>query len=211
MKKSPYRGKGWSKISLEVLTRDKFTCRHCGIEGTRKELDCHHIIPYRLFKNMRDANAKINLLTLCKPCHSKADNEYWAAHPELFSSARVPYPKVPPRPCALCGVIMKSPSPAQKVCKKCLTKKCDVCGKVFVIGRFQNDRTERFCSRECNQVFRKQSAIYPRKCLDCGKPILASRYYCRPCWLKDPAGRVRPGRKAGRRPKDHPGVSTSAV
>ena len=210
MKTTPYRGKGWTRISLEVIERDKFTCQHCGYVGTRSTLDCHHIIPCRLFEKLRDANARTNLTTLCKPCHSKADNEYWAEHPELFSSARVPYPKVPPRSCVSCNQVMEKPSPAQKVCKSCLTKTCAFCGKIFTISRFRNDRIERFCSRECNKNFRKQLAIWPRKCLDCGKPIHGGRRYCRECWLKDPAGRVRPGHKPGRRPKDRSEVSIAA-
>ena len=210
MKKSPYRGKGWPRISMAVLERDSFTCQNCGYAGTRETLDCHHIIPYRLFKNMRDANAKSNLITLCKPCHSRTDNEYWATHPDLFSTTRVPYPKVPPRPCVVCGEIMEDPTPAQKACKKCLTKTCDVCGKVFTIPIYRNDRVERFCSRECNIAFRKQGAKWPRRCLDCGKPIHAGRRYCWECWIKDPVGRVRPGHKPGRRPKDQTEVSTSA-
>src|SRR3989304_3543673 len=132
MKQAPYRGKYWTKISLTILERDDFICQHCGYIGTRETLDCHHVIPCRLFKNTRDANARHNLIALCRPCHSKADNEYWAMHPEFFSTARLPYPTVPPRPCEICGEIMDKPSPNRKVCDKCSTFKCDVCGKVFI-------------------------------------------------------------------------------
>ena len=204
-----YRGKNWPKISLAILERDNFTCQHCGYNGTRETLDCHHIIPYRLFKNMRNANIKHNLITLCRSCHSKADNEYWAAHPEFFDTTRFPYPTVPPRPCEKCGEIMDKPSPHRKVCDKCSTFKCDICGKVFISLK-RGGRVVRICSRECNIIFRKSEAKWPRRCLDCGKPIGGGRYYCYNCWLKDPAGRVHPGHKTGRRPKDHPAASIAA-
>ena len=208
MKNTPYRGAGWSKISLAVLERDNFTCQHCEFIGTRKSLDCHHVIPYRLFKNLRDANSKNNLTTLCKKCHAIADNKYWYEHPDLFSTNRVPYIKVPPRICIKCGKSIDDPSPAQRICKDCLTKRCDVCGKTFTI-RYRNDREVRFCSRECNIIFRKKEAIWSHHCLDCGKEIESGRYYCWECWLKDPAGLVRPGRKPGRRPKDRSVIAIS--
>lgn len=205
---APYRGKNWSKLSLSIKERDGFICQQCGFVGNRSTLDCHHIIPYRLFKTSRDAHAKANLTTLCKPCHSKADNEFWTAHPELFSSKRLPYPDVPPRPCRKCGTIIDNPSPHQSVCKPCTRYTCDVCGKPFT-RRPKGDRVPRFCSRECNIAFRKASAIWPRKCLDCGKSIQGGRRYCWDCWVKDPVGRVRPGRKAGRRPKVQPSAAIS--
>lgn len=205
MKQTIYRGKNWSKLSKSILERDAYTCRDCGFVGTRKTLDCHHVIPYRLFKSMRQANAKRNLVTLCKPCHAKADNAYWSAHPDLFSTARVPYPQVPPRACAKCGQIIEKPSPHQSICVPCKTFTCAVCGKSF--QRQSKGRIERFCSNACNIAYRKLGATWPHKCLDCGAAIHSGRRYCWTCWLKDPAGRVGPGRKAGRRPKDHSAVS----
>jgi hypothetical protein len=208
MRAAIYRSKNWPKLSTSILVRDGFTCHHCGIQGTRKTLDCHHIVPFRLFKNMRDANAKSNLITLCKRCHAKADNAYWAAHPEQFSSKRLPYPSCPPRSCEKCGDIMSDPSSATKFCRKCRTFRCDVCHKTFMRPIKDRNRVERFCSRACNVAFRKEGATWTKRCADCGKKIIAGRRYCRRCWLKDPAGRVRPGHKPGRKLKDRPAVPT---
>jgi len=200
MGNTPYRGKKWSRISLSILERDNFTCQDCGFVGNRQSLDCHHVIPCRLFNLVRDANKPSNLLTLCKSCHSKADNKFWKQHPNLFSSKRFPYPTVPPRLCIKCGKLIKHPSGHQTICKACKTFTCDVCGKVFTT-QSKGSRIPRFCSCACNIAFRKQNAKWLRVCQDCGKPIEGGRYYCLDCWLKDPAGRVRPGHKPGRRPK----------
>ncbi len=36
-------------------------------------LNVHHIEPFHNFKNSREANKLSNLITLCRPCHSKAE------------------------------------------------------------------------------------------------------------------------------------------
>lgn len=196
-------GKHWKQIKADVRKRDNSTCQRCGIKGTSKTLDCHHKVPFRLFQHTRDANAKSNLITLCKKCHSKADNKYWSEHPLFFDTKRVPFPTCPSRACAKCGVMIENPASGHQIyCKKCCTFTCEFCGKVF-FSRKVSDRTPKYCSRKCNIAVRKKEARWSHKCKDCGKVIDCSRYYCRTCWLKDPVGRVQPGRKAGRRPKCH--------
>lgn len=70
------RGKGWKKIRKTVRRRDNFTCQECGItqDELGKELDVHHIIPYREFESSEDANKLDNLISLCPSCHHKAEN-----------------------------------------------------------------------------------------------------------------------------------------
>lgn len=54
----------------KARTRDKRLCQTCGALGT----DVHHIVPFRWFDgDWQKANALANLVTLCKPCHRKAD------------------------------------------------------------------------------------------------------------------------------------------
>lgn len=59
---------GWSNISKNWLNNNK----HCKICTTEKDLVVHHIINYHLFNDdyMR-ANSNVNLLTLCRGCHTK--------------------------------------------------------------------------------------------------------------------------------------------
>lgn len=204
----PYRGVNWNKTSGAVLLHDGFTCQQCGFKGTRKTLDCHHLTPARLFRHIRDANAKRNLLTLCKPCHARADNKFWAEHPGLFSTKRVPYPSVPPKACEKCGDPIRYPKPNSRQCDKCRTFTCALCLKPF-IRRMKGARVERFCSYPCNKAFRKREARWSHECRSCHKAIKASRLWCRKCWLQSPAERVRPGHKIGRPAKVHPAVATT--
>jgi len=41
--------------------------------------DVHHVRPYRLFDDYREANDLTNLLLLCRPCHRRADAAVQAA------------------------------------------------------------------------------------------------------------------------------------
>ncbi len=66
-------GKDWNKICSEVRIRDKHTCQHCGIRESEKAHDVHHIIPFRKFGNMEEANKPDNLITLCPRCHRLAE------------------------------------------------------------------------------------------------------------------------------------------
>ncbi len=203
-----YRGKGWSIIPLSILERDTFTCQSCGKLGNRQTLTAHHRIPFRLFKDTIKANHPRNLITLCKTCHSNADNEYWLRHPHLFDMCRFPYPTCPPRLCQKCGVLIENPKPHTKICEKCATHTCDVCGKVF-ISRHTLARQVRFCLKACNVVFRISLRTYPHKCIECNTPIRSGRYRCHSCYLKSPSLEVRPGRKPGRKPKGLLATATS--
>lgn len=75
-----YYGPNWSKQRQAARERDGHICQKCGKtkEENGKELDVHHIIPFRKFKykagennNYLQANQLDNLTTLCTNCHSK--------------------------------------------------------------------------------------------------------------------------------------------
>lgn len=68
-KHKPYfeklRDPRWQKKRLEIMGRDKFSCRHCG--DTEKTLNVHHCI-YDKGKEPWDYEGS-NLVTLCEACH----------------------------------------------------------------------------------------------------------------------------------------------
>jgi hypothetical protein len=76
---SGYRGSDWSIISAKIRARDGNRCRDCGRTNEDSvamgwgALDVHHKIPFHNFTNSRQANRPDNLLTLCRPCHRRAD------------------------------------------------------------------------------------------------------------------------------------------
>lgn len=70
-----YRGSNWVNQRYLARMRDNNTCQHCGItkDEIGRELDVHHIIPFRHFDDYQIANALPNLITLCSSCHKKAE------------------------------------------------------------------------------------------------------------------------------------------
>ena len=75
---SPRYGPGWSVARERVRERDT-VCQSCGEDGSTHQLDVHHIVPVRLFREqncmeLADAHALDNLVLLCKPCHSLAEH-----------------------------------------------------------------------------------------------------------------------------------------
>lgn len=74
----PYPDEWTNSLKDSIRERDKYTCQECGIHqdelnGRFKKLDVHHI-DYN-----KDNLNPDNLITLCKSCHSKTNNnrEYW--------------------------------------------------------------------------------------------------------------------------------------
>ena len=70
-------GAGWGKARERVRERDD-VCQHCGCEGDERQLDVHHIVPFRLFEQADEtptgkAHELGNLVLLCRPCHRKAE------------------------------------------------------------------------------------------------------------------------------------------
>lgn len=78
-----YYGPNWKEQRDACRQRDHHTCRHCGRKHKRGErmFDVHHIKPFRTFgykrgenENYKQANDLTNLVTLCLPCHVKAEH-----------------------------------------------------------------------------------------------------------------------------------------
>ena len=70
-------GSGWSIARDRVRERDE-VCQQCEHDGSDDQLEVHHIIPVRLFREsphvrLEDAHALENLVLLCGPCHRRAD------------------------------------------------------------------------------------------------------------------------------------------
>ncbi len=62
----------WNRIRKEVYKRDNWTCQICR-KHCHKDIQCHHIIPYRISLN----DNQENLITLCKSCHIKEELKYY--------------------------------------------------------------------------------------------------------------------------------------
>jgi 5-methylcytosine-specific restriction endonuclease McrA len=69
----PYYGPNWRKQRRAARERDKYTCQRCGKQESEcgKELDVHHVVPFRVFgfRRYAEANKLTNLVSLCAACH----------------------------------------------------------------------------------------------------------------------------------------------
>jgi len=70
------RGANWDEARQIVIKRDRNRCIMCSATRKEKRIDVHHVIPYRLFDNDKEANNPNNLVCLCVSCHMKADRTY---------------------------------------------------------------------------------------------------------------------------------------
>jgi 5-methylcytosine-specific restriction endonuclease McrA len=82
-------GPSWPPARDATRTRDRYACKLCGVpKPDSRHHDVHHIVPFRLFgyvatgehANNRDvvANDLSNLITLCRRCHKRAENDHVA-------------------------------------------------------------------------------------------------------------------------------------
>ncbi len=80
-----YYGPNWEAQRRHARERDNHRCCLCGIseKKLRRNLDVHHIIPFRTFgyitgenENYREANELSNLVSLCTSCHKRAEWGY---------------------------------------------------------------------------------------------------------------------------------------
>jgi hypothetical protein len=121
-----YRGPNWMRQSASARRRDKDTCQRCSYQA--RNLSVHHITPFRLFKDYREANKLSNLRTLCPLCHGIEEQLFWAKHPELQDLS--PFPTVVPKAtCAKCQREFVPRSGATQVCGSCCNITCEHCGK----------------------------------------------------------------------------------
>ena len=72
------RGSGWDEARKLTRARDGYKCVKCGITESEigREMDVHHIVPYKYFNNDSEANNLENLLSLCRSCHVIEDRAY---------------------------------------------------------------------------------------------------------------------------------------
>ena len=70
----PYHAdpKRWYAIRMQVLARDNHRCRACGL--CVWPLDVHHVVPCETDPSESNLWDIDGLVSLCKSCHSKADN-----------------------------------------------------------------------------------------------------------------------------------------
>ncbi len=71
------RGGNWESQAQQARERDLYTCQTCGATEKElgKQLDVHHILPYRMFKSNVEANRLENLICVCHSCHRKIEAE----------------------------------------------------------------------------------------------------------------------------------------
>lgn len=81
------RGSNWSVQRKLAYNRDKGECQYCGkkpLKGKRR-FQVHHIKPFREFNgDYVAANQLTNLITLCHPCHGKAEHGKIPVQPYLL-------------------------------------------------------------------------------------------------------------------------------
>lgn len=70
-------GRSWRRARREARKRDNYCCQYCGAseKDLGKELDVHHIKPFRLYGIDRhtEANEQSNLVSLCRNCHANVE------------------------------------------------------------------------------------------------------------------------------------------
>ncbi len=65
------RGPAWRTLAEKIRERDGYACRRCGKTQAenKRRLDVDHIVPWRAFDRVEDANDPYNLASLCATCH----------------------------------------------------------------------------------------------------------------------------------------------
>ena len=66
-------GRDWPRLREAVRARDGYRCQVCGLPENGKQHEVHHKQPFRQFASTAEANRMNNLVTLCPPCHRKAE------------------------------------------------------------------------------------------------------------------------------------------
>ena len=73
------RKPNWDKYQKLCRERDNNTCQKCGVtkEITGQNMDVHHIVSYHSFEDKKLANQLSNLISLCRVCHLKTEQEIY--------------------------------------------------------------------------------------------------------------------------------------
>jgi DEAD/DEAH box helicase domain-containing protein len=66
-------GPDWPAIREAVRQRDQYRCRNCGLPENGKSHHVHHLVPFKAFSSVTEANQINNLVTLCPACHRIAE------------------------------------------------------------------------------------------------------------------------------------------
>jgi 5-methylcytosine-specific restriction endonuclease McrA len=87
-----YRGGNWQTVSRRIRERDSFRCRSCGVseEALGRQMDVHHVVPFRAFSSTDRANREDNLISVCPSCHKKKEEEGHNNLP-LFGKGEAPW------------------------------------------------------------------------------------------------------------------------
>lgn len=76
----PYYGESWATAKRKARERDKHTCGECGKTRDQlgRNLDVHHIVPFRTFgpTRHREANDLSNLVCYCNKCHKIVEERH---------------------------------------------------------------------------------------------------------------------------------------
>jgi len=80
------QSKSWEETRKRVYARDNWHCHICGKHCQRKDVQCHHIVPYRVTQDDTDDN----LITLCRSCHRR---EEWAYYKKLKGQIELDFTK----------------------------------------------------------------------------------------------------------------------
>ena len=87
-----FRGGNWGSVARKIRARDAFMCRSCGVteEDLGRQLDVHHVVPFRAFSSPDRANRSDNLISVCSSCHKKMEDEGHDNLP-LFGKGEAPW------------------------------------------------------------------------------------------------------------------------
>jgi len=173
-----YRGKNWSSQRKQALKRDNFVCQNC---GSQNSLVVHHLHPYHLFSNYKEANQLENLITLCKSCHGKIEIEFNRNHKDYCQGRRIPHLIPDIKKCKKCGIFFLPSFHKTIWCPTCETVVCKNCNKKFINKKHREK--SKFCSKKCWYEFQDKNAIWKRHCLVCNKKIKSGKNYCKHCFL----------------------------
>jgi HNH endonuclease len=68
----PKRGATWNRLAEAIRVRDGHVCRRCGKTqaDNKQKLSVDHVRPWREFEDKTEANDPMNLVALCRRCHS---------------------------------------------------------------------------------------------------------------------------------------------
>lgn len=80
-------GYEWYHIRKAVLSFYENTCQRC--ESKHDDLNVHHCVPFRYFKNPKQANVFDNLIPLCKKCHNEVHKENDEWYENTFSKVKI--------------------------------------------------------------------------------------------------------------------------